>query len=87
MLEISNNVVDIKQVVLEIKYILSFKIQEKGLEILVDFAENIPEFVLPRKPNFETPVPFIKERYLLSISRTSLTCLLMILFGAIPNIV
>ncbi len=42
MFEINNEIIDIKQVISEIKYIFSLKFQEKGLELIIDFAEKLP---------------------------------------------
>jgi PAS domain S-box-containing protein len=42
MFEINKENIDIKQVVLEIKYIFSIKMEEKSLDMLVDFSDNLP---------------------------------------------
>ena len=42
MLEIKTHVIDFKQLIHEIKQVFSFKIEEKGLDFIIDFADNIP---------------------------------------------
>jgi len=42
MLEIKTHVIDFKQLIHEIKQVFSFKIEEKGLDFIIDFEDNIP---------------------------------------------